>query len=170
MKATPHSCLMKSLMQLSTQSYNFGFDKFTIVSILIINGPNLNLLGKREPQTYGVKSFEDVLQSLRSSYDNIEIEYFQSNLEGELIDRLHQADEEGHAGIVLNAGGYSHTSVALADAVAAIQTPVVSVHISNIYQREEERHKELLAKSVVGGIFGLGIRGYKMAVQWILAT
>lgn len=140
----------------------------TILSLIIINGPNLNLLGSREPDIYGHESFEDYLQDLRHTYDTVAIEYYQSNNEGELIDRLHLADKEGHSGIVLNAGGYSHTSVALADAVSAIKTPVISVHISNIYQREEERHKELLAHYVKGGIFGLGIHGYKLAVQTIL--
>ncbi|MFY0644637.1 MAG: 3-dehydroquinate dehydratase [Bacteroidia bacterium] len=139
------------------------------MSILIINGPNLNLLGKREPEKYGHLSFEEVLKDLRITYDTIEIEYYQSNVEGELIDRIHKAVEDEHSGIILNAGGYSHTSVALADAVAAIDIPVVSVHISNIYQREEERHKELLTKHVVGGIYGLGTRAYKLAVQYLLS-
>ena len=139
------------------------------MSILIINGPNLNLLGKREPEKYGHLSFEEVLQDLKHTYDNIEISYYQSNVEGELINCLHKAKEQGHSGIVLNAGGYSHTSVALADAVAAIDVPVVSVHISNIYQREEERHKELLAQYVRGGIFGMGTYSYKLAVQYLLS-
>lgn len=139
------------------------------MSVLIINGPNLNLLGKREPEIYGSSSFEEVLQDIRSVYDTIEIEYYQSNVEGEIINRLHQADQEGHSGIVLNPGGYAHSSVAIADAVASIKTPVVLVHISNIYQREQERHKELIAQYAIGGIYGLGIRGYKMAIQAILA-
>ena len=139
------------------------------MSVLIINGPNLNLLGTRQPEVYGSKSFEDVLADIRNYYDSIEIEYYQSNVEGELINRIQQADKEGHSGIVLNPGGYAHTSVAIADAVASISTPVVVVHISNIYQREQERHKELIAQYAVGGIYGLGISGYKMAIQAILA-
>ena len=139
------------------------------MSILIIHGPNLNLLGKREPEKYGHSSFEELLKDLIITYDGIEIEYYQSNQEGDLIDRVQQAESEGHSGIILNAGGYSHTSVALADAVAAIDTPVIDLHITNIYQREEERHKELLAQYVVGGIYGLGLRGYKLAIQYFLA-
>lgn len=154
---------------MSTQSYNLAPNSLLNMSILIINGPNLNLLGQREPEKYGHSSFEDWLKDLRITYDTIEIEYYQSNVEGELIDRLHLADTEGHQGIVLNAGGYSHTSVALADAVGAINIPVVSVHITNIYAREEERHKELLSKYVVGGIFGLGIQAYKFAIQYLLS-
>ena len=154
---------------MSRQSYNFGIYLLIILSVLIINGPNLNLLGTREPDQYGNQSFEEYLQQLRQSYDTVDIEYFQSNHEGELIDRLHQADKERHAGIILNAGAYTHTSVALADAVGAISTPVIGVHISNIYQREQERHKELLAKYLEGGIFGLGIQGYKLALTYILS-
>jgi 3-dehydroquinate dehydratase-2 len=139
------------------------------LSVLIINGPNLNLLGTREPEIYGSVSFKDYLKDIRNYYDTIEIEYYQSNVEGELINRLHAADKEGHAGIVFNPGGYAHTSVALADAIASINTDVIIVHISNIYHREQERHKELLAQYAKGGIYGLGMRGYKMAVQSILA-
>ena len=133
--------------------------------ILIINGRNLNLLGKREPSIYGHQSFEDYLVEVRNQFSTVEIDYFQSNIEGELIDRLHIADEQNYTGIVLNAGGYSHTSVSLADAVSGIFTDVISVHISNIYNREEERHKELLSQYVKGGIFGLGLDGYKLAIQ-----
>jgi 3-dehydroquinate dehydratase-2 len=133
--------------------------------ILILNGPNLNLLGTREPDIYGNTTFESFLEQVRSQLSTVEIEYYQSNIEGELINKLHDTENGTYSGIVLNAGGYSHTSVALADAVAAIKTPVVGVHISNIYTRENERHTELLAQYCVGGIYGLGMRGYELAIQ-----
>ena len=139
------------------------------MKILIINGPNLNLLGTREPDIYGSASFENYLSKLKNQFSTIEIDYFQSNVEGELINQLHTADKQNIQGIIINAGGYSHTSVALADAVSAIKTPVISVHISNIYQREQERHKELLAQHVIGGIFGLGLEGYNYAIQKIIS-
>jgi 3-dehydroquinate dehydratase-2 len=134
----------------------------------IINGPNLNLLGERQPEIYGVESFDVCLDHLQKIFDDIQIKYFQSNVEGELINYLHQIRNKDIKGIVLNAGGYSHTSVALADAVAAIEIPVISVHISNIYQRESERHQELLSQNVLGGIFGLGLDGYELAIRRIL--
>ena len=118
--------------------------------ILILNGPNLNLLGTREPDIYGNTTFESFLEQVRSQFSTVEIDYYQSNIEGELINKLHDTENEEYSGIVLNAGGYSHTAVALADAVAAIKTPVVGVHISNIYTRENERHTELLAQYCVG--------------------
>lgn len=133
--------------------------------ILILNGPNLNLLGTREPDIYGNTTFESFLEQVRSQFSTVEIKYYQSNVEGELINKLHNTENGEYSGIVLNAGGYSHTSVALADAVAAIKTPVVGVHISNIYTRENERHTELLAQYCVGGIYGLGMRGYELAIQ-----
>jgi len=133
--------------------------------ILILNGPNLNLMGTREPDIYGNTTFESFLEQVRSQLSTVEIEYYQSNIEGELINKLHDTENGTYSGIVLNAGGYSHTSVALADAVAAIKTPVVGVHISNIYTRENERHTELLAQYCVGGIYGLGMRGYELAIQ-----
>jgi 3-dehydroquinate dehydratase-2 len=133
--------------------------------ILILNGPNLNLLGTREPDIYGNTTFESFLEQVRSQLSTVEIEYYQSNIEGELINKLHDTENGTYSGIVLNAGGYSHTSVALADAVAAIKTPVVGVHISNIYTRENERHTELLAQYCVGGIYGLGMRGYELAIH-----
>ena len=138
------------------------------MKILIINGPNLNLLGKREPSVYGHESFEEFLEQVKHQFSTIEIDYFQSNIEGELIDRLHQTADTGYQGVVLNAGGYSHTSVALADAVAAITTPVIGVHISNIYAREQERHTELLAQYCKGGIFGLGLQGYASAIRALI--
>lgn len=122
-------------------------------------------MGTREPDIYGNTTFESFLEQVRSQLSTVEIEYYQSNIEGELINKLHDTENGTYSGIVLNAGGYSHTSVALADAVAAIKTPVVGVHISNIYTRENERHTELLAQYCVGGIYGLGMRGYELAIQ-----
>jgi 3-dehydroquinate dehydratase-2 len=137
--------------------------------ILILNGPNLNLLGTREPDIYGNTTFESFMEQVRSQFSTADIEYYQSNIEGELINKLHDTENGEYSGIVLNAGGYSHTAVALADAVAAIKTPVVGVHISNIYTRENERHTELLAQYCVGGIYGLGIKGYEIAIEHLLS-
>lgn len=136
------------------------------MKILVINGPNLNLVGKREPTVYGTQGFDDYLLELTNQFATIQLDYFQSNVEGELINKLHQTEHQDYQGIVLNAGGYAHSSVALADAVAAIQTPVVGVHISNIYTREKERHTELLAQYCVGGIYGLGLQSYALAVRY----
>ncbi len=137
------------------------------MNIIIINGPNLNLLGKREPTIYGNLSFEEYFDSLKKECTQISLSYFQSNVEGELINKLHETGFS-YDGIILNAGGYTHTSVALADAVAAIKTPVIEVHISNIFAREEYRHISLLSKHCVGIISGLGLHGYKLAIQWLL--
>ncbi len=136
--------------------------------VLIINGPNLNLLGKREPAVYGGKSFEDYLKELKASFENVAVDYFQSNVEGEIINQI-QAANGHYDGILLNAAGYTHTSVAIADAVAAIDTPVVEIHISNIYAREEVRHNSLIAKHCIGQISGLGLEGYKLALQYLMA-
>ncbi|MBK7887761.1 MAG: type II 3-dehydroquinate dehydratase [Bacteroidetes bacterium] len=135
----------------------------------ILNGPNLNLLGKREPGIYGNESFESYLEQLRMAFPDIDIHYFQSNVEGELINRLHEVGFSSD-GIVLNAGGYTHTSVAIADAVAAIATPVIEVHISNIYAREEFRHISLLSPKCRGSIAGLGMEGYKLALYYFYTT
>lgn len=132
--------------------------------IIIINGPNLNLLGKREPHIYGNVSFEDFFKKLKAGFPKIKLEYFQSNREGELINKLHDVGFSAD-GIVLNAGGYTHTSVALADAVASIKTPVIEVHISNPYLRESYRHISLLAPKCKGSISGLGLEGYRIAVE-----
>ena len=134
------------------------------MKILIINGPNLNLLGTREPQIYGNVSFESYLIELKSRVD-CELEYFQSNVEGEIINVLQRASCDG---IVLNAGGYSHTSVALRDCVASISIPVVEVHISNIAGRESFRHESLLSPVCKGCIFGFGLKGYELAVRSLL--
>lgn len=139
------------------------------MQIEIINGPNLNLLGERQPEIYGYQSFDAYLEALRLKFNDVTINYFQSNIEGELIDRLHILRNQPIQGIVLNAGGFSHTSVSLADAIAAIKIPIISVHITNIYQREIERHKELMAQYVLGGIYGLGLEGYELAIRKIIS-
>ena len=131
--------------------------------ITIINGPNLNLLGVREPSVYGVKSFDEYLTQLKSEFKNIEINYFQSNIEGEIIDKLHEVGFK-EDGIILNAAGYTHTSVSIADAISAISTDVIEVHISNIYAREEYRHQSLIAGKCKGSICGLGLDGYRLAM------
>ena len=137
------------------------------MKIQIINGPNLNLLGTREPSIYGAQGFEDYLVKLRSIYSIIEIDYFQSNVEGELINKLHEVGFS-YDGIILNGGGYTHTSVAIADAIAAIKTPVVEVHISNIYAREEFRHVSLTGKNCAGVLTGFGMDGYRLAIESLL--
>lgn len=135
--------------------------------ILIINGPNLNLLGKREPDTYGDKNFDDYMKELVVEFPELELSTYQSNVEGEIINKL-QEKGFSYAGIVLNAGGYTHTSVAIADTVAAIRTPVIEVHISNVYAREEYRHHSLMAKNCLGVIAGFGLDSYKMAINAFL--
>ena len=134
------------------------------MKLIIINGPNLNLLGVREPSVYGNQSFVDYLESLRKKYSSIQIEYFQSNVEGEIINKLQEVGFS-YDGIILNAGGYTHTSVAIADAVTAIKTPVIEVHISNIYAREEYRHNSLIAGKCKGSISGFGLDSYRLAVE-----
>jgi 3-dehydroquinate dehydratase-2 len=135
--------------------------------ILILNGPNLNLLGKREPEIYGNHSFDEFFQELVIQNTNIILSYYQSNVEGELINKLHEVGFD-YDGIIFNAGGYTHTSVAIADAVAAIKTPVIEVHISNVHAREEYRHQSLMAKNCVGVITGLGMQGYELALEYFL--
>ena len=135
--------------------------------ILIINGPNLNLLGKREPEIYGKRDFDSFFQSLENEFPNHTLSYFQSNSESEIIDRIQVSDNEVD-GIVLNAGAYTHTSLAIADALASIKTPVVEVHISNIFAREEFRHISFTAAQCVGIIAGLGLEGYHLAVKYLV--
>lgn len=135
------------------------------MKIVIINGPNLNLLGKREPEIYGTQNFEDYFKALQKQYPTVELAYYQSNVEGEIINKLHEVGFSAY-GIILNAGGYTHTSVAIADAISAIKTPVVEVHISNIYAREEYRHVSLTAKNAIGVITGFGLKGYNMAISF----
>ncbi|MDX5348664.1 MAG: type II 3-dehydroquinate dehydratase [Hymenobacteraceae bacterium] len=137
------------------------------MKIQIINGPNLNLVGIREKSVYGSRSFDDYLKELHTDFPELELLYFQSNNEGELIDKLHEVGFT-FDGIILNAGGYSHTSVALADAVAAISTQVVEVHISNIFAREAYRHKSLISAKAAGVICGFGLEGYRLALQHFL--
>ncbi|HAH38527.1 MAG TPA: type II 3-dehydroquinate dehydratase [Algoriphagus sp.] len=137
------------------------------MKIQIINGPNLNLLGKREPEVYGSTSFEEYLKNLRKAFPQVEIHYFQSNVEGELINKIHEVGFTFDA-ILLNAGGYTHTSVAISDAIAGVNTPVLEVHISNIYKREEFRHKSIISKSCVGMISGLGLKGYELGIRYFL--
>jgi len=132
--------------------------------IVIINGPNLNLLGKREPEKYGYSSFEDYLTVLKSAYPKITFTYYQSNVEGEIIDKIQKAGFSTD-GIILNAGGYTHTSVAITDAIAAVTSPVIEVHITNIFAREEFRHVSLIARNCAGSISGFGLESYRLAVE-----
>ena len=134
------------------------------MKLLIVNGPNLNLLGSRQPQIYGNVRFEDYFEDLKSKFD-VDLSYFQSNVEGEIINQLQQ---ESFDGIILNAGGYTHTSVAIRDCIAAIETPVVEVHISNIAGRESFRHESLISPVCVGCIFGFGLKSYELAVRYFL--
>jgi len=133
------------------------------MKLRIINGPNLNLLGRREPSIYGNESFDDFLIQLNSEYRNIELDYFQSNIEGELINTLHNSNDFN--GVILNAGAYTHTSVAIGDAVAGISTPVIEVHISNVMNREEFRHISFVSKNAIGVISGFGLDSYRLAIN-----
>ncbi|MFH4968199.1 type II 3-dehydroquinate dehydratase [Gaetbulibacter sp. M240] len=135
--------------------------------LMIINGPNLNLLGKREPDIYGKLSFEDFLGQLRTEFVTVELDYFQSNIEGELIDKLQEAGFS-YDGIILNAAAYTHTSVGIGDAVKAIEAPVVEVHISNTFSREEFRHQSYISPNASGVILGFGLRSYSLAIQSFL--
>ena len=134
------------------------------MKLIIINGPNLNLLGIRETSIYGNTSFEDFLITLQKKYPQIKIEYFQSNIEGELINKLHETGFSWD-GIILNAGGYTHTSVAISDAITAIKTPVIEVHISNIFSREDYRKTSLIAPNCKGSISGFGLDSYRLAIE-----
>jgi 3-dehydroquinate dehydratase II len=135
-----------------------------MIKLLIVNGPNLNLLGSREPVIYGDKSFPDFFEKLKKKFTEINFEYFHSNHPGKIIDRLHDADKEKLNGIILNAGAYTHTSLALADAISAIKTPVVEVHISNIYNREKIRQNSFISPNCKGIITGFGLDSYTLAV------
>jgi 3-dehydroquinate dehydratase-2 len=137
------------------------------MKVIIINGPNLNLLGKREPEIYGRLSFEDYFARLQQEFSTITLHYFQSNHEGELIDKLHEIGFS-YDGIVLNAGAYTHTSIAIADAIGAITAPVVEVHISNVHAREAFRHHSYIASKCVGSIIGLGLKGYELAIDFLM--
>lgn len=134
------------------------------MKIIIINGPNLNLLGKREPEVYGNMTFVDYFSSLKKKYPSVELEYFQSNIEGDLIDKLHEVGFD-YDGIILNAAAYTHTSIGIGDAVKAIESPVVEVHISNVYAREEFRQHSYVSPNAKGIIIGMGMKGYELALQ-----
>ncbi len=135
--------------------------------IQIINGPNLNLLGKREPSVYGNQSFEAYFDELKTKYPQVELSYFQSNVEGEIVNKLHEVGFD-FDGIIINAGAYTHTSIAIADAVRAIKTPAIEVHISNVYQRESYRHTSYLSEVCRGCILGFGLDSYRLAVESFL--
>ena len=135
--------------------------------IIIINGPNLNLLGIRETSIYGKQSFDDYLNELKTSYPSTKIDFYQSNVEGELINKIQEIGFT-YDGIILNAAAYTHTSVGIADAIAAIQTPVIEVHISNIFKREEIRHTSLISKNVEGVICGFGLKSYELALEALI--
>ena len=137
------------------------------MKIVIINGPNLNLLGRRQPEKYGYSSFEDYLPVLKSRYPEVIFEYFQSNIEGEIINEIQKSDSS-FDGIILNAGGYTHTSVSITDAIAAIKTAVIEVHITNISAREDFRHNSLISRSCAGSISGFGLDSYRLAVEAII--
>jgi 3-dehydroquinate dehydratase II len=137
------------------------------MKIAIINGPNLNLLGTRETDVYGATSFGDFLQQLRDKYATVELDYFQSNVEGELINEIQRVGFT-YDGIVLNPAGYTHTSVAIGDAIAAIKAPVVEVHISNVQAREDFRKISHVSAKAAGSIVGLGLKGYELAIEWLL--
>lgn len=135
--------------------------------ILIVNGPNLNLLGVREPSIYGHDSFESYMPQLRAEFPDVKIKYYQSNVEGELINKLQEVGFE-YDGIVLNAGAYTHTSIALLDCIRSLRCPVVEVHISNVHAREEFRHKSMISAACLGVICGFGLAGYKLAIEGLL--
>jgi 3-dehydroquinate dehydratase-2 len=134
------------------------------MQIVIINGPNLNLLGKREPSIYGSDDFDSYFEKLKASYPQVALSYYQSNVEGEIINKLHEVGFKADY-VILNAGGYTHTSVAIADAISAIETPVIEVHISNILAREEVRHTSLIGGKCKGSISGFGLDSYRLAIE-----
>lgn len=136
------------------------------MKLLIINGPNLNMIGKREEKFYGVEDFEKILKGLRASFPELEIDYYQSNIEGEIISRIQSMQEAGYQGLIINAGGYSHTSVAILDALLILDIPSMEVHFSNIYAREEFRRVSLLSRACNGVVAGLGKQSYKLALHW----
>lgn len=144
-----------------------NFEDIRKMKIQIINGPNINLLGKREPGIYGARSFEDYLQELKKRYPQVVFEYYQSNVEGEMINKIHEVGFD-YDGIVLNAGAYTHTSIALQDAIRAVTSPVVEVHISNVHQREEFRHQSMIACACAGVICGFGLDSYRLGVEALL--
>lgn len=142
-------------------------DYFSHMKLLILNGPNLNLLGKREPSIYGSETFEAYLKVLQAKYTDVELHYFQSNIEGELIDKLHEVGFS-YTGVILNAAAYTHTSVGIGDAVKGIETPVIEVHISNVHAREAFRHQSFIAPNAKGVIAGFGLKSYDLAIESFL--
>lgn len=138
------------------------------MKLLIINGPNLNLLGKRQPEIYGSKTFDQFFSELQFGFQEVELASYQSNVEGELINKLQEAQEKEFDGVIMNPGAYTHTSLAIADAVASIDVPVVEVHISNVMDREEIRHISMISKNAAGTVTGFGLMGYKLAIQSFL--
>lgn len=145
--------------------YTFFFLYAKIMKLLIINGPNLNLLGQREPDIYGTGTMQEYLDALRLRYPEDELLYYQSNVEGFLIDRLQQANAEGVEGVVLNAGAYTHTSIALHDCIRSLRFPVIEVHISNVHQREEFRHHSMISSACKGVLCGFGLYSYRLAIE-----
>lgn len=145
----------------------FFYAYFYIMKLIIINGPNLNLLGKREPEVYGNQTFEDYFSELQFKYTNVQLEYYQSNIEGDLISKLQEVGFD-YDGIILNAAAYTHTSVGIGDAVKAIGTPVVEVHISNTFKREDFRHISYISSGAKGVILGFGLESYNLAIQSFL--
>ena len=143
------------------------FEEKRRMKIQIINGPNINLLGKREPSIYGARSFEDYLAELKERFPQVEMDYYQSNVEGEMINKIHEVGFD-YDGIVLNAGAYTHTSIALQDAIRAVSTPTIEVHISNVHQREEFRHRSMISCACVGVICGFGLDSYRLAIEALL--
>ena len=137
------------------------------MKIIIINGPNLNLLGKREPEIYGAHSFDDYFKVLQNKFSDVDLSYFQSNIEGKIIDKLHEVGFS-YDGVILNAAAYTHTSVGIGDAVKATETPVVEVHISNVHAREEFRHQSFIAANAKGVIVGFGLKSYELAIESFL--
>lgn len=161
--------MVKSSSALGFFTYFYNTNKLIpqLMIIQIINGPNLNLLGRREPEKYGFTSFEDYLLTLRSRYPDIRFDYFQSNIEGELIDKI-QSSGFTTDGIIINPGGYTHTSVSIADAVASVKSPVIEVHITNISAREEFRHNSLVGRYCAGSVTGLGLDVYRLAAEALI--
>ena len=152
---------------MKASSFLLKYSYIRDMKIIIINGPNLNLLGKREPEVYGSDSFEDYFNNLKEKFSKIDLTYFQSNIEGEIIDKLHEVGFD-YDGIILNAAAYTHTSVGIGDAVKAIETSVVEIHISNVHSREDFRHTSYIAANAKGVIFGFGLKGYDLAIESFL--
>ncbi len=147
----------------------FNYKIIFMLQITIINGPNLNLLGKREPGVYGNETFDDCLAGLKANYTQVNFTYFQSNIEGEIVDAI-QAAGFNQDGIIINPAAYTHTSIAIGDAIAAVKTPVIEVHISNVHAREEFRKISHVSAKVVGSIIGLGLKGYALATDWFISN